>query len=158
MTLAICDFEQISPERANDLWAKIQDGVIDDFNAADPRILAGVLTAPSTVCFEHENGMSVLSGISPRLNADIHFWSWNHESASKIIKLGREVAAYAFETYKLERMTATVPSFNKFAINIAMRLGFRYEGCVRHAFLYHGKYHDVNVYGILRSEYERGPS
>ena len=157
MTLAVCDFEQISPERANELWKRIQSGVIDDFNAADPRILAANLTAPSTVCFEHERGMSVLSNICPRLNADIHFWSWDGESANEIIKIGREVMRYGFETYTLERMTATIPAFNKFAIMIASRLGFRYEGCIRHAFLYHGKYKDVNVYGMLRAENESGP-
>lgn len=149
------DLETITPQRANDLWRMLQHGGMDDFNAQNPEIFAARLAAPDTVCFEHPRGLAMLSGIHPRLNADIHFWSWGGLSDAEIVRFGREVMKYAFDTYQLERITAAPPAFNKMAARIAVRLGFKYEGTFRHSFLFHGKYMDVFIYGIVRSEFEK---
>lgn len=156
MTLAVLDFETITPEYANELWRRIQSGLVDDFTINNPDLFAAKLCAPNTVCFEHPSGIAMLSSICPRLGAELHFWSWDNVSDDEIVHFGREVVAYAFDTYELERLTATPPAFNKMAIRIAGKLGFTFEGNVRHAFLFKSKYHDVHIYGLLRSEFERG--
>lgn len=157
MTLAILDFEQITSTRANQLWDHIKSGVIDDFNVNNPEFVAARLTAPNTVAFEHPNGIAMLTSILPRLGCELHFSTWGNVSENEIIRFGREVIDYAFETYHLERISATPPAFNKMAIRVSLRLGFRFEGNIRHAFLYRGKYHDVHVYGMLKSEHEVRP-
>jgi hypothetical protein len=150
------DFETLTPEHANELWDRLKDGCIDDFSRNQPALVAERLTSPNTVCFEGVGWMAMVSSILPRLGAEIHFITWGDISETQAIREARGVIAYVFETYKLERLSATPPKFNKKAARIAMRMGFRFEGCIRHAFLYHNKYFDVDVYGLLRSEWEQG--
>lgn len=150
--MQVLDLETLTPERANEIWEHVRNGVIDDFSVDNPSLFASILTAPNTVVFEHANGIAILSHIYPRLGAELHFWSWGDVDEVEIVSFGRKVIAYAFETYQLERLTATPPGFNRMASRIATALRFQYEGCVRHAFLYHGKYHDVFIYGLLRRD------
>src|SRR6266478_883717 len=58
-----------------------------------------------------------------------------------------------FTRYELNRLTAYIPAFNKQAIRMATIIGFRFEGELRRAFLSHGKYHNLQLYGLLQSEF-----
>ena len=151
--MKLLDLHAITPERASEIWDQINGGVIDDFHRDRPEDFARLLVAGNTVAFEHPHAIILLTAIQPRLGCEIHFWTWDGVTEAEMVDVGREILAYAFETYQLERITATPPAFNKVAQNVATKLGFRFEGNVRHAFLYNGKYFDVYLYGLLKSEF-----
>ncbi len=154
MTLQQLDLSTLSRDRANQMWEHISNGLIDDFHRNNPELVAARLLDPHTVAFEHDSGLVTLSSICPNLGAEIHFWTWEKVSDAELIRFGREVVSYAFDTYNLERLTAWFPAFNGVARRVSLRLGFRYEGLMRHAFLYKGKYFDVEMTGMTRRDYQ----
>ena len=61
--------------------------------------------------------------------------------------------AYAFNELNFHRLSLQVFSFNKRAISLYEKLGFKEEGVMREAFYRFGKWHDVHMMGILKKEY-----
>src|SRR5690606_16392073 len=63
---------------------------------------------------------------------------------------------YAFDMLNLNRIALTVLEGNSVALRLYERLGFREEGRLRQAQYKGGRYLDVIVMSLLRSEWERG--
>ncbi|MEK7077225.1 MAG: GNAT family protein [Patescibacteria group bacterium] len=63
---------------------------------------------------------------------------------------------YGFKKLKLHRIFLRVFKFNKRAIKVYKRLGFKYEGMGREAVLSGGKFYDLVYMGILHREWRRG--
>jgi len=144
---------------ANRLWDRVRTQSIcfDDFSRDRGELFAARLVSPSTVAFEYkDDGLILVENIVPRLSAEMHFFVWNprlHES--EITAVGRDVCRYVFDTYQLHRLSAFPPAFNKLAVRIATRVGFRFEGMIRQMFLYKGVYQDVEIRGLLADEFRR---
>lgn len=62
-----------------------------------------------------------------------------------------------FRTESVERVGANCDVENAASVRLLERLGFRREGTLRSALFHHGRWHDVHLYGITRSEF-RGSS
>jgi RimJ/RimL family protein N-acetyltransferase len=60
---------------------------------------------------------------------------------------------YAFNELNFHRLSLRVFSFNRRAISLYKKLGFKEEGIMREAFYRSGQWHDVHVMGILKREY-----
>ena len=60
---------------------------------------------------------------------------------------------YAFEYLNLHKILLEVYEYNKRAIRVYEKLGFKREGVLRKNHYLKGKYHDVIVMGILQEEY-----
>lgn len=60
---------------------------------------------------------------------------------------------YAFNELNFHRLTLRVFSFNKRAISLYEKLGFKEEGIMREAFYRSGTWHDIHVMGILKKDY-----
>jgi len=58
-----------------------------------------------------------------------------------------------FRDAGLERVGATCDVENLASSRLLERLGFRLEGTMRSALFHHGRWHDVRVYGVTRSEW-----
>ncbi|MGI0132433.1 MAG: GNAT family N-acetyltransferase [Thermoplasmata archaeon] len=75
---------------------------------------------------------------------------------------GREAVGqlidHLFATTDVARVGATCDVENVPSYRLLERLGFRREGTLRDALFHHGRWHDVALYGITRSEWPRRPS
>jgi RimJ/RimL family protein N-acetyltransferase len=60
----------------------------------------------------------------------------------------------AFEQLRLHRVTTYVDSDNPASRDLIRKAGFTEEGCMREACFFDGEYHDVNVVGMLASEWK----
>lgn len=76
------------------------------------------------------------------------FWGngYGQEAMRRIIEFG-------WDQMKLNRIEADVVHGNMRAAHVLKNLGFRKEGVLRHRLLKGGKYYDVHLYGLLRSDY-----
>ncbi|MFY8331552.1 GNAT family N-acetyltransferase [Vagococcus carniphilus] len=63
------------------------------------------------------------------------------------------IMEYSFKELNLHRLTLRVFSYNKRAIGLYEKLGFKPEGVMREAFYRSGEWHDIHVMGILKKEY-----
>jgi RimJ/RimL family protein N-acetyltransferase len=96
--------------------------------------------------------------------------SWVHRSAEFAIMIGRKdywnrglgrqatqaVLDHAFRDLQLHRVWLHVNHDNPRARHVYERVGFRHEGTLRSALFKNGQYVDVDVMGILASEYANG--
>jgi RimJ/RimL family protein N-acetyltransferase len=66
----------------------------------------------------------------------------------------KTVFDYPFETLNVQRVTGyTVKTINDDAARFLLALGFKYEGTIRNlAKMPDGKFYDVELYGMLKSE------
>ncbi|HLM69924.1 MAG TPA: GNAT family protein [Thermoplasmata archaeon] len=61
---------------------------------------------------------------------------------------------HLFATTAAERVGATCDVENVASYRLLEELGFRLEGTLRSSLFHHGRWHDVRVYGVTRSERE----
>ncbi|MED4174038.1 GNAT family protein, partial [Halalkalibacterium halodurans] len=61
---------------------------------------------------------------------------------------------YAFLEMNLHRVSLRVFSFNKKAIRLYEKLGFKHEGTSRQCLYRYGQWHDIVHMGILKDEYK----
>ena len=140
------------------LWdhLKTQDYWFDDMMRGSSQAWLNRLTSPNSEHFEFgDDGYVMVDSIVPSINANIHFAVWGKPQPLAILAAGRELFEYLFTTYKLNRLTAMCPVNNQAAIRMAVMLRFRFEGELRRIFLFHGKYYNVSIYGLLRDEFHK---
>jgi len=65
----------------------------------------------------------------------------------------RLLVGHLFATANPERVGATCDVDNVASYRLLEGLGFRLEGTLRSALFHHGRWHDVRVYGVTRSEW-----
>ncbi len=68
---------------------------------------------------------------------------------------GRLLARYAFYELGLNRIRCRILSRNRLAQRLAEHFGFQKEGVEREAAYQNGKFEDIYVYGLLKSDFER---
>jgi ribosomal-protein-serine acetyltransferase len=68
----------------------------------------------------------------------------------------RQLVNYAFGTFRLNRVEIHCGVGNVRSNRIPQRLGFQLDGKMRSAMLLHGKYHDLNYYGMLAADWTGG--
>ncbi|MBO1582412.1 GNAT family N-acetyltransferase [Bacillus sp. XF8] len=97
----------------------------------------------------------------------LHSIEWNNRTGLLAIGIGdknyrgkgygteglRLILKYAFHELNLHRVGLDVISYNKPAIEVYKRVGFKVEGCMRKAVQRDGKSFDRIIMGILRSEW-----
>jgi RimJ/RimL family protein N-acetyltransferase len=84
-------------------------------------------------------------------------WYVLAERAERHKGYGREAVGllvdYLFHTTGLARVGATCDTDNVPSYKLLERIGFRREGTLKVALFHHGRWHDVAVYGVTRSEW-----
>lgn len=63
------------------------------------------------------------------------------------------ILSYAFNSLNLSRIWLKVAVYNKAAIRLFEKLGFKSEGILRNHVYVNGKYHDIKIMGALASEF-----
>jgi ribosomal-protein-alanine N-acetyltransferase len=66
------------------------------------------------------------------------------------------VVRYGFEHIRLNRIFAGHFKHNPASGNVLLKVGMKYEGCMRQNLLKWGEFVDVEVYSILRQEFDTG--
>lgn len=94
--------------------------------------------------------------IQPEHNlGELGYWIgkpyWNQGFAGEA---ARRVLALAFDTLLLNRVYARCFAVNIASERVMQKAGMHYEGTLRQHIRKWGDYHDLKIYGILRSEYE----
>ena len=64
------------------------------------------------------------------------------------------VLNFGFGIYNLHRIELQVYSFNKRAIHVYEKLGFKREGVLRDYLYFNNQYHDAIVMSILETEFK----
>jgi RimJ/RimL family protein N-acetyltransferase len=104
----------------------------------------------------------MIGGIGLRLfeqhqHAELGYWLgtayWGKGYATEA---GREMLRYGFESLRLHRIFATHFIHNPASGRILVKLGMRHEGCQRQHIRKWDQFVDLELYGILRKEWESG--
>lgn len=69
------------------------------------------------------------------------------------LEAGRIVLVQAFRREGLQRLYAMIDPANRAARKVFQRLGFRYEGCLRHHRRLNNRWVDQECWGLLRTEW-----
>jgi hypothetical protein len=140
-----------------ELWANLatQDYAFDDFTRGNMNMFLEGLLDPGSLHFAIDSrGYIVVRNLQLSDNASLHYAIWDRAMKfSEILQCGYEVVNFLFSQLKVERITATIPSFNSNASKFATMLNFRFEGEMRNAIVHHEQHYNVRLYGILRSEW-----
>ena len=87
----------------------------------------------------------------------IDVWYVLGDRAARGHGFGREsvglLTSYLFGSTGVARVGATCDVENVASYRLLEGLGFRLEGTLRSALFHHGRWHDVRVYGVTRSEW-----
>lgn len=68
---------------------------------------------------------------------------------------GLAVIKYTFENTDVEVISITTAPKNERSKKVIEKLGFKYEGCLRHSYrIYDGRVRDTLVYSMMRQEWE----
>lgn len=87
---------------------------------------------------------------------ELHFCLWNpRRPFQQTLTAGQEILNFVFKEMKATRLGGFIPENNKLASKFATILGFKYEGCIRQGFRFFDRSYDVNVYGLLRNEWQQ---
>ncbi len=75
---------------------------------------------------------------------------WNNGYAQEA---GERMLRFGFEELKFNRIFVPMMSINKASASVMKKIGMSYEGTLRQDIIKWGEFQDVDVYGILRSEF-----
>ncbi len=91
----------------------------------------------------------------------LDIWYLLGEPAERGKGFGREavhlLVSELFRTQTVDRIGATCDVENLPSARLLVRVGFRREGTLRGALFHHARWHDVDVYGVTRSEWPSSP-
>ena len=86
--------------------------------------------------------------------AEIGYWlSKEYEGTGLMTRSCRALIDFGFKEYSMNRIMIRCASENARSQAIPKRLGFTFEGILREAEKLHGKYVDLVVFSLLRSEW-----
>jgi RimJ/RimL family protein N-acetyltransferase len=99
---------------------------------------------------------SIGLGLNQRdVSAELGYWIgkpyWNNGYCTEA---ARTVVQYAFEELGLNRVRASNLKRNPASGRVMQKIGMVYEGCLRQDVLKWGVFEDLELYGILKSDYE----
>lgn len=143
------------------LWEHVrtQDYAFDDMSRNNEAAFCLVLLAPQCLHFylgdpKAPSGWVMVKGLYFQSNPDIHFVIWDKDySPHTAREAGKEVIGWLFTVWLCNRITAMIPDYNPGAKRLAIMLRFQYEGCMKESLLYHGRWHNCDVYGLLKKDF-----
>ncbi len=141
------------------IWLNLRDRFPHPFTAADARAWIAIRAAdtgnPHNFAIEFEGG--AIGGIGMefftdvhRLTAEIGYWLgepfWGRGFATIALRAATE---YAFATFALRRIQATVYEWNPASARVLEKAGYELEGCLRDHVVKDGRVGDVLMYAKL---------
>ena len=96
-------------------------------------------------------GVVVLENMHKVVDVDAHVLFVDKDMAGKV-PVSQEIIKWVFNHFPLQRMTVEIPTWYHTTIRFVRDLGFKQEGKKRQAVLIGGKWSDVYIFGMTRSE------
>lgn len=88
-------------------------------------------------------------------NGEIGYWLSESKMGRGIMTRScKRIVRYGFEKLGMQRIVIRAATANKASLAIPKRLGFTFEGKERKAVKIREKYHDTDVYSMLKEEFE----
>lgn len=157
----------LSWEKVESLWLMMQKHktLFSDLTRNDFSNFFKAVTQPKTLWFEIWQaalpapgdevlvGMVWLSEIEMTVDGTAHMVFFDRQPAEKKM-VCRELIKWVFRQYPLHRVTVTPPEMYHATHRLLEALGFTKEGVKREAVLIGGRWNDIRIYGLTRSEVE----
>lgn len=87
---------------------------------------------------------------------EIGYWiSQDMQGKGIITKAAHRLIKYGFKHLELNRILIRVSTKNTKSKQVAQRLGFTYEGTLREDFFQNNSFLDMEIYGLLKSEFKK---
>lgn len=88
-------------------------------------------------------------------SADIGYWlAQEHNGHGYMTEAVKAIIHLGFGDYRLNRIVIKAATNNHPSRSVALRLGFHHEGTLRQAEILYSRYHDLEQYSLLRSDWE----
>ena len=151
---------EVSPDKVRDLWVEFckHDVLFSDQTKGKFSVFFDSFRDPRSVWFElvrEEDqkilGVMMANKIILGFDGFGHFAIWNGKARKKE-PLFHDGLNWAFNRYKLHRMTAEVPAYQSGVIRFVERIGFKKEGVKREAVVKDGSWIDLTMFGITLDE------
>lgn len=149
-------------EKVEQLWNELQPykTLFSDLTRGDFENFVKVLTNPNTLWFEvwEEKiiGLVWLADIEQVVDATAHMVFFDRQPMEKV-PVCRALIRWVFARYPLHRVSVTPPELYHATHRLVERIGFKREGVKREAVLIGGKWNDMRLYGLTRSDVEAMP-
>ena len=116
--------------------------------------LSGLVLAIELKTSNELVGCVSLMGISqPDSKAEVGYWIgldyWNKGYCSEAVS---KIFDYAFDELALNKITSRHMKINQSSGRVMIKCGMKHEGTLRQEFRKNGIFHDLEVYGLLKSE------
>ncbi len=149
----VAPYDRFAVDTFDDL-ARSVDGAVRDPTSLAPRFVVETLAPVEVVgVVGHYRAHPVLEYV------DVWYVLGKREVRGR--GFGREavrlLVEHLFATETVERVGATCDVENVPSVRLLEGLRFRREGTLRSALFHHGRWHDIHVYGLTRSERTAGP-
>lgn len=100
-------------------------------------------------------GCVAIEGLNSKSSkAELGYWValdyWNKGYCSEA---AAEIVKYAFKNFDLNKITSRHKAMSPASGAVMKKIGMKFEGCLRQEMFSDGEYHDLEVYGLLRSEF-----
>lgn len=145
---------QITKGNVDWLWNNINkyDSLFSDFSERSLDGFIKRLLEFDNICFKiGETGYVFLEQIQPMRDCKFHGASFDRKLIGKE-SMAIAVIRLAFEVFQLQRMSAGIPSYARFANGFLKRIGFKQEGTLRDYYRHKGEWYDYHLFGILKKE------
>jgi len=96
-------------------------------------------------------GIATFEELHKVIDAESHVLFFDRELANKV-PVCKAIIAWLFANFPLQRLSTQLPSIYHAPIRLTMDIGFVREGRKRQAVLISGRWVDVDIFGIVRSE------
>lgn len=147
----------ITEKSVDELWDKLQQfpQVFDDFGKNDKQGFVARLMQRNNIFIDIGPGLGLAAGMAvrPRVDMVLHLVMFDRRLRGRE-GLFFEIMDEFFKTLQLRRMTAMLASDARTGIKLVQRLGFTQEGLMRDALLRDGQLFDIEIYGILKEEFD----
>jgi len=147
----------LTEEKINYLWAKLHEfpQVFDDFGRSDFNGFVAKLLNKNNIFLDIGPGIGLACGmaIRPGLDTVLHLVMFDRRLRGREL-IFLDIMGHFFRVLQLRRMTVMLTADNRTAIKLVQRLGFIQEGCMRNAIKRDNQLLDVEIFGILREEFD----
>ncbi|MGF7059057.1 GNAT family N-acetyltransferase [Brassicibacter mesophilus] len=164
----------IEEQYIDEYYDKLSNGSFDNFKNTGTKIIitkVGIRNYISKICSDNSRAdFFIVNKESDEIVGEvvINDIDWKNRSANIRIAIFQEenynkkygtdamlaVLNFGFGIYNLHRIELQVYSFNKRAIHVYEKLGFKREGVLRDYLYFNNQYHDAIVMSILETEFK----
>jgi hypothetical protein len=145
----------VTRERGALLWTQLEEfaAVRQQMGMDTPERFWAAIMEPRNVFLDVGPGFGLVAAMNIRLGEDatVYFLAFDHHLRGKEDAF-RGATHYIMRVGNLRRVTAFTPDDMPVTLKLLWRLGFRWEGVLRHGWAWDGQSGDVHVNGLLREE------